>query len=135
MTEVPHAGEDHRDAVLVRRSNRLVVALTSAWLHNRRHAGSRERIGSVAKRKECVACRHCSARPLSCAGAGDACGIHTVLLTCTDSDGASIAREHDAFELVAAHVTHATVASRNWAAVGCTVPATCHEDVSADGAS
>ena len=52
MAEVPHAGQDHGDTVLVRRSDDLFVAHAAAWLDDGDRARRYDHIDAVATRKE-----------------------------------------------------------------------------------
>src|SRR3954466_11223013 len=52
VTEVPHAGEHHGDAMLVGRLDHLVVAQAAARLDHRLRTRLRERVEAVAEGKE-----------------------------------------------------------------------------------
>ena len=58
MTEVTHAGEDHREAVLVRRRDDLVVAHRAARLRDRRRARLGRQRGAVGERKQRLGHQH-----------------------------------------------------------------------------
>ncbi len=69
MAEVPHAGEHHRDAVLVGRAHDFFVANRAAGLHDRAYAVLGRRVDAVAEREERVRCERgaCSGSPASAA--------------------------------------------------------------------
>ena len=54
VAEVAHAGEDHRQAVLVGRGDHLVVADAAARLDNRHRAIVGDDVEPVTKWKECI---------------------------------------------------------------------------------
>src|SRR5512143_1192110 len=56
MPEMPHPGEDHRYAVLVRRLYRLVVLERAARLDNGRDSVLRALVHAVTEREEGVGC-------------------------------------------------------------------------------
>src|SRR5262245_40014423 len=58
VAEVPHAGEHHRQAVLVARLDRLRVAHRAAGLHDRRDAGRGRGVHVVAEREKRVGRHH-----------------------------------------------------------------------------
>ena len=54
VAEMPHAGEHHRDAVLVGRGDDLLVAHAAAGLDHRGGAGVGDHVEAVAEREEGV---------------------------------------------------------------------------------
>src|SRR5208282_3830337 len=54
MAEMPHAGEDHGEIMLVRRGDDFGVAHRAAGLDQGRDAQGRGRVDAIAERKECV---------------------------------------------------------------------------------
>src|SRR6516225_7404935 len=65
MPEVPHAGEDHRDALLIAGGDGIGVAFGSAWLHNRGDAGASRFVDVVTEREEGVGRQHAAVDPLA----------------------------------------------------------------------
>ena len=95
MTEVTDVREHHRNALLVRRSNRLVVAHASARLHDQGDSCTSKYFGAVAKRKEGVAGGNRIPGSLASARAGNAHRVNSVLLTRPDADGHAVFGEDD----------------------------------------
>src|SRR5262245_27548158 len=65
MPEMADAGEEHRQAVLVARRDRVGVAFRAARLRDGRHADASRGIDVVAAWEECVGRQHCPAAALA----------------------------------------------------------------------
>src|SRR5688572_15216015 len=98
MTEVPHAGEDHRDVALVRGGDDLGVAQRPARLDHCTHAVLERGIEPVAERKKRVGGHDAAGNPqfrVRRLHRGDARRDHTAGLARADADRATVLDEHD----------------------------------------
>src|ERR1051325_1001728 len=98
VAEVPHAGEDHGDAALVRGRDDLRVAHAAPGLDDRGGAGLGERVQPVAEREECIRGhdraleRNARIRRLR---RGDAHAVDPAHLPGADAERGSVAAEDD----------------------------------------
>ena len=99
---MPHAGEHHREAVLVGRGDHLVVAHAAAGLDDRRRAGLRDDVDAVAEREERIGRDHRAgereARVLRL-DRRDARGVDAAHLPGADAERPAVAAEHDRVRL------------------------------------
>src|SRR5204863_4627040 len=102
VTEVPHAGEHHGDAMLVGRLDHLVVAQAAARLDHRLRTRLRERVEAVAEGKEGIR-RHSRAgeRELRalCLERGDAHAVDAAHLAGADAKRRAALTEDDGVRL------------------------------------
>ena len=54
MPEMPHARHHHRNPVLIRRLDHLIIAHRASRLNNRRRTRIGNHIQPIAKRKKCI---------------------------------------------------------------------------------
>src|SRR2546423_1012859 len=106
MAELTHAGEDHRDVVLVRGLDHFLIADRTTWLHDCRHSSLRRLLDAVAEREECIRSHH---RTLGVVAGqsrlmnGEESGVHSRHLAGADSDRRSLPAKDNRVRLDASY--------------------------------
>lgn len=103
MAEVSCAGEDHRDACLVGRSDHLLIPDGASRLDSRGDSSRDRGLQAIRKWEECIACEDRSASALASHANSEPHTFQAIWLAAAETDDRSMLRENNGIRLGVAH--------------------------------